>query len=430
MAPRSVWYLGLAVAVVALVGPGTTRAQPVAPGGNNPWLTLLPALRTAPAPGWLRQGTRITYYVAAASIQGGRHSYREVPDPNPASGVPCIGLYMDPVTKKCYEQSEVGQGSGHGYSQVTVLALDQRVAAVEVRLYVISGASGPAVLGTTSGYIELPGVGGDTWLNPQVLRGAAGLKAAGLRVAQVRYPINGRPYNALWIQSGGPGAGQTWVYDLDTGVLLHGASATQGAPIQGPVAQGESREGATQLSQSTLVGVRTPTIPWAAEPAPDWVGRTSILRYQGSVTHYINVGGAAPASLALSVTFQRQNAGYNWAQYVVTTDQPGSSVPSMPAHEVRMYGSGQFGGLWVPPRWLVQLRPGQALDTDPVTGVTVSVGQAGRSPQGVDVVTITEANQALRTDSAYDRATGMLVYFSQFNTESQNRLQLQLVQRQ
>lgn len=433
MIGRSARYLGLATTVVALAGSGIAGAQQGTPGDNNPWVTLLPALRTAPAPAWLRTGTRITYYVAAASIPGGAHSYREVPDPRDSSGQPCVRrppdppLYMDPKTKKCYEQGGVGRGSGHGYSQLTVLALNQTMAVVEVRGYVISGVSGPAVPGSNSGYVALPAAGGDYWMNPQVLRGVVGITVEGMRAVQMPYPLNGRSYNSLWIQSGSPGAGQTWVYDLDTGVLLHATTATQGAPIQGPVAQGESREGATQLGQSTLVGVRTPNVPWAAEPAPDWVGRTSVLRYDGSNTLY--VPGSNPVPIPLTYTFQRQAVGPNWAAYLVTQTTQ-SSVPSVPEQGVLFYGSAQFGGLWVPPRWLAQLRPGQILDTDPVTGVTVSVGQAGRTPQGTDVVTITEANQAVRTDGAYDRVTGILVFFSRFDYTQQTQIQMQLVQRQ
>lgn len=124
----------------------------------------------------------------------------------------------------------------------------------------------------------------------------------------------------------------------------------------------------------------------------------------------LNVPGAAPLPVPISATYQRQHGGPNWVRYRQTTVQatpPGISPISV--ENVRITGSGQFGGLWIPPQGLRQLRPGQTLDVDPITGMTTSVAQVGRTPQGLEAVTISESNQGQRVDSVYDRASGALV---------------------
>jgi hypothetical protein len=80
MGRRFLWVLILSAWLVPftphVVSVSALQSVPYDP---NSILDLMPALRTAPAPGWLRQGLHLTYYAAAASVLGGRHRY--VPDP-------------------------------------------------------------------------------------------------------------------------------------------------------------------------------------------------------------------------------------------------------------------------------------------------------------------------------------------------------------
>jgi len=101
-----VWANLLALTAL-LIGAGVAAvpAQPVTGFDTSPFLTLFPGLRTAPAPGWLRQGTRLTYYSIAGSIAGGKHHYIEDPG----------GRWVDPRTGKHYRQEQVG-GAGGGVS--------------------------------------------------------------------------------------------------------------------------------------------------------------------------------------------------------------------------------------------------------------------------------------------------------------------------
>jgi hypothetical protein len=428
-AQRAAWYLGLVIIAAVIAGLGTARAQQGALGANNPWATLLPALRTAPAPGWLRPGMRLTYYSASARIEGGRNVY--VPDESCDPDKPGY-TYRDGDDDNCfqdnrgkwYRQNPAGAAtSGLGFTEVNVVALDQTVAVLDTRS--LSVVQGPAVNLGVWGSLELPGASGDWWLNPQALRGALGLSAAYLRVSRVQYPLGNHRYNAIWVTLNSRGR-QAYVYDADTGVLLHTSTANQAAPIQGPVQVGESRGGATLLSQNTLMGTRTPAIPWALYPAPDWVRQVTVLHYEGSTTSFVTGG-----SLPYSTTFQRQAVGANWALYLQTTPQLDATGAPAPAEQgYRAVGSAQIGGLWIPPQGLAQLRQGQVLDDDPITKMRVSVGPVGRTPQGRDAVTIAEDGAGQSSEGVYDRASGTLLSYSYTNKILRTKVQLQLTQTQ
>ncbi len=417
MGRRGVWVLILGAMLLPVLGSPTIAVGQV-PIDPNPFLDLIPALRTAPAPGWVTQGTRITFYSAAVSLQGGQHHYTADPD-NP-------NCRFRDERGNCYRQDQLRSGgSGEGFTQVNVALLDRSVAALEVRSYGLVGPNGPVIIRAFGGVVGLPGAGGDSWLNPQVLRRAVGLSGPGIKVVQMPYVLNGRQYTTIRFQ----GEGTAWVYDAETGALLLSDSATQGAPIQGPLLPTDSRQGMTLLTEAILMGVRTPNIPWALDPAPEWVGRFSSLQYKGTAALF--VPGSPPLPVAVATSFQRQTLGNNWARYIQTQVQ--GAPPGMPpttSQVVRVFGSAQFGGLWVPPRALSQLRSGQTLDTDPVTKVTVLVGQIGRTAQGREFVTITEACEGHRLDERYDRATGMLLHVNQADNVLHTLIQLDLAQLQ
>lgn len=417
------WWVAVAVIATASsqASQELARAQPVAGPDANPFVTLFPALRTAPAPEWLRQGTRLTYYSAAASVAGGPHQYNEDPECLKRNPPPPGGCWKDPVTGQTYQQQDIASPAGHGYTQVNVALLDRSVAVLDVRSYGIVGTNGPVELLRQFGAVGLPGAGGDFWLHPSVLRGVAEVNSPTMKILRGPYNINGRQYSSIWIQTGG----QTWVYDLQSGLLLHSSASGQGAAIQGPVARGESRQGASILSQNTLVNVRTTNLPWGAAAAPDWVTRARILRYQGSAA--VHVPGSPAFPTPIYATFERLGGGPNWVRYRETTTQGGSGgIPPYTAQIDRVFGPAELGGLWIAPRALGQLRTGQVVDTDPVTRVTASVGQFGRTPQGRVTVAITEVGVAHRIEYIYDAASGLLRFSRSFdqvlNAETQMRL--------
>jgi hypothetical protein len=418
MGRRFLWPLVLSASLAAVTASvPAARAQQVAPYDPNPILDLMPALRTAPAPAWLRQGLHLTYYSAVASVLGGRHRY--VPDPdNP-------NCRFRDEQGTCYRREDIGggggsaAGSGAGYLQISIVALDRSVAAMEVRVYTLLTPNSTPFASSFGGVVGLPGAGSDLWLHPEVLRAAVGRSFPGINVLRMPYVLNGTRYDTIRIQS----EGAAWVYNAETGVLILSNKATKGAPIQGPVLPTDSREGMTLLTENVFVQARNPNIPWAVDPAPEWVGRYSFFHYAGRGA--LSVPGSPPLGAKVSTTLQRQYAGGNWVRYIQT-----QTLGPQTSQNIRVVGSGQFGGLWVPPGALGRLRQGQSLDVDPVTRVTVFVSQTGRTLQGRNFVTISEVNDAHRTDASYDRATGMLFAVNQTNSTMRTQSQILLTQLQ
>lgn len=80
--------------------------------------------------------------------------------------------------------------------QVSVVALDRSVAAMEIRKYSLARPNNPSFASFFGGAVALPGAGGDLWLNPEVLRGAVGRSFPGLRVLRMPYVLNGVRYHS------------------------------------------------------------------------------------------------------------------------------------------------------------------------------------------------------------------------------------------
>ncbi len=396
------------IVVMAPGVPATRKAAAQAPV-NSTFVNLMPELRNAPAPGWVKSGTRITFYSASATVTGGRHYYYQ--DEN--------GNWVDPQTGKRFSQGDVASASGHGYTQLTVVHLDQSVAVLDLRNYVFTDVSGPLVLGPSAGFAGLPGAAGDYWLHPQALARAVGTRAEGLTIVRMPYTMNGRQFRAIRIQIAGATSYQAWVYDEDLGLLLRGSTSTQGAPIQGPVGQGDSRAGGTLLTQTTAVEVRQINVPWMFAPMPAWVAQTRFMRFDGKHTSFV-----AGASLPMAGTLERQFLGPNWAAYLQRDPSQSGDGGTL-----RVFGPAQLAGLWIAPSLIGQLQQGQKLDTDRFTGVVTTVERIGQT-QGIDFVQIVEESSGYRGDYVYDRRDGGLVYTSIINKYLRTQVELRLVQRQ
>jgi hypothetical protein len=356
-----------------------------------PLIRIMPDLRTAPAPNWVRQGVRMTYWSAVASIPGTRYVYEE--DEN--------GEWEDKAGKHYSPREIQGLGVG-GYTQIDVVALDGASAVIEVTSFGLNVANNRVSINGAGGAVGYPGAGGDWWLSPQVLARVENARGPGFRILRMPYVVQNTTFNAIRFQVTASGF-NAWNYDLETGILLHMGTSSIGT-VSGPRPVGEGpATGTTMITLARIMSVRTPTLPWASSPAPDWVGRTRVLRYEGQVT--ISVPGASTLAPArISVTFERQSGGRNWGRYIQAISSPLGSQRT-----VRVAGPAQVGGLWVHPSVLRQLRSGQVLDTDSITSEVVSVGQIGRTPQGHEVVGIRRSASGFRTDAYYSLQDGVLV---------------------
>ena len=290
--------------------PVTSPADPEAAFADpNLFVALLPQLSSEPAPTWVNQGTRLTYVASAASVPGAYHQYVE--DEN--------GGWVDPATGDRYRQEDIPAAVGHGYNQVTVTELNDALAVLSIRTYGFIGldSANPVTTLTWGGSVGIPGAGADYWLHPDALTGVVETVSSGLKVVRMPYVIDGTAYRSIWVQLIGDDGNFTWVYDEDSGVLLHTSSSTTGPPITGPVAEGEGRDGSTFLTQSTLVGVRQIDLPWIDESAPPWVATIDHFEYAGEVT--VSVGGSPSVVLDASLSVDRLESATDWARYRVRT---------------------------------------------------------------------------------------------------------------
>ena len=413
------WFLVGSFLLAALGQSGIETFAAQGPVDPNPFLDLMPVLRTAPPPPTVRQGLRITFYSATASIPG--QSYILVPDPN--------GNWIVQGTGQTFsEQSMFGSG-GHGYSQVNVVLLDRALAVLDIRSYGLPDPSGGLPrLHSNGGAVGLPGAGGEYWLHPNALRQAVGLRAQGLTVLRMPYPLGGRRHNGVRFQSVSAAGGQAWVFDEDTGVLLYSGFSSVGGVVPGPVKQGHTPGRGTVLGLNRLVDVRVVNLPWSFSPAPEWVARLNVVRYTGVAA--VTVPGSGTAQIPVALTLERTTAGAHWARYNQTLVQGGvGGLPANTEQSVRVFGPAQIGGLWIHPNVLAQLNPGRVLDRDPITRMTTTVSQAGRP----DIIMITEGHDGQRLDLGYDRGSGMLVYVGLLEidpvTGTRTHTQVQLAQR-
>jgi hypothetical protein len=208
------------------------------------------------------------------------------------------------------------------------------------------------------------------------------------------------------------------IYDAKTGLCVHVASSSQGAPpkLVGP---GDFGRGDTTITRNDFVSSRNITIPWASEPTPDWVASIRALHYRGSITSH---GPLPTVPNVLTLDMEATARGRNWVQFSATSTQRTQGAPDIPPSKSELaFGRSELDGLWAGPAALAQLRQGQVLDEDPVTKMRTVVSRVDDSS-----VVIAAANAAGEIDNQYDKRTGILLASSFYNVLSMQQRTLKL----
>lgn len=380
--------IGLSVMVGLSLATAASAVDP------NPYLELLPALRQAPAPAWVGAGTRLTYYSAVASIPGDRDVFYNDED----------GNWEDGQGNK-YRREDTTGFSGHGFTQVDVAALTPTESVLAVRSYGMPNPNSGLVLLGMASVIGVPGAGGDYWLDPRVLAQVQPVRRPELTVVKLPYPIDGRTYDAIRFQSESNGSRQVQVYDLRTGILLYGSAVTAG-DLAGAVTQQGQPAGQKLLTMSVFKGQRQVPLPWLGQPAPPELATVMSCRYSGS--HTMMIPGSPPMSIPASTALTVTERGADWIRFGQFDSVGGPGMPPSTSQSVRVAGAGQIGGIWLPPTALPQLRKGQVIDTDPISGVTTTVADNGLANQGRTFALIRENCPTFQLDYYYDHETGVL----------------------
>ncbi len=404
---------GLTPVVVPGIVEATPRQATLQIPGN-------PSASDIGPPEWVRAGTRVTFYSAAASVAQSRFAWVE----------DASGPWTDTVTGKHYRRTdETGESlptaSGDGFDQIDVLAVEGTDVVLSTSLYGFDRANNQLVPSTSSG-AKVPGAVVDgAWIHPMRLAKLQEARLNGVLVLRGDYNLNGVTYQAISFANTAPGAYQSYTYDTKTGLLLSATSSTAGAtsPVTSP---GQAPpQGNTQLAVTRLVGYRQRTVPGLDGQNPDWLARTNKLYYSGTY-NFTNPVDPSSANLTypMNLTASFGKGGRNWASYTAQTHI------QMPGNQPTV-GSGVTGttGLyWVDQNALNAMRPGQLLDQDPLTGERVVV-ESIASQSGGQVVTISSQLPGVTTSARYDQISGVLVDYVAHVASSGMTVQLHLQER-
>ncbi|MEP6774429.1 MAG: hypothetical protein ABJA50_02445 [Chloroflexota bacterium] len=371
-----------------------------------------PALATLGAPDWVKVGSRVTYYIASASVANAGYAWVE--DPN--------GPWEDPATGKHYRRTDesgegMGDGAGDGYSQYDILAIEGANVVVSNSIisidhldqqYIPAGGMGAKVAGATIDNL---------WIHPTQLAQIAEAQYDDMLVLRGDYPLNGKTYKAIMFASKKPGVYWSLTYDTQTGLLISSNTNTQGASTVGGV------PGNSQLSLVQLVGVRQRNIPGLNGVNPTWVANTTKLNYTG-LYNFTNPMDPSSANYTFPTTSNvtLSKGGRNWASYSAQT-----TIQMMGSPSTSSGVTSTAGTYWMDVNALKAMKAGQVLDTEPITGEELAVQSIG-TQQGRKVVNLSDRMAGFEALLNYDQASGALVSYQIKIASSGATYQFQLQQ--
>jgi hypothetical protein len=367
--------------------------------------TVIPDLNQLPAPDWVKEGTRMSYYSAAAMSP--MHYGKFVPDEE--------GNWVDQTGNR-YSWNDIYGAAGHGITQVDVLSVGPKIAAMKVTPWQYSVFNGPLIPLDPSMSIGLP-AGGDWYINPQALANLREQHSDSLTILRMPYTLDGVTFNAIRIQQITDTSSYGRIYDLESGKLL----ASFGS------AMSKDKYSTTMFTEAKLMGVRQMNLPWLGQDLPSWVQQGVTMQYDGTMTAYaIRAGYKYPVPMSLEASINA--AGKKSYTYTRTTAISPNGFPGQQSQLSLAGGIGELGGLVVPPAALALNQPGQIIDKDEITGVTTTVKEVTLDANGS--VTIQAANQGYYAEATYDMDNGAMVSYasSKSGGESKEDISLKLTQ--
>lgn len=357
------------LAMVVLIS-GVAQAQNL---DENKLLVLMPELRTMPGPEWLQEGTRVTYFLASATVPADRF------------------YYWKDYKGSWHKEDQVGP-SGAGFLQYQCVMRSDTGAVGVLDNYLQQVGTGVLAPSTLGGTVDPAGAGA-CWANPAALVKADRFQSNDIAVIKMPQPIGDQVYKGIRFHYVGETAVTDSVYDLDSGLLLF---------FQHVALSADRRS--TVLTQMTFVARRQVPPLVANAAAPAWMADTHQLQYQGAVT--VHLQGSPQFPLPMMVSLQKTGGGARWAKYQATREVQGQ----LPASVDIYCGAGGLGGQpWMSPDLLAKMSAGQVLDEDPNIGTQTRVDEITRGPGGGDAVVITQEGKGFKRSAAYDRASGKVL---------------------
>jgi hypothetical protein len=316
----------------------------------NPWVALFPALQRLPAPEWIGEGLRVTYYSQSATMD------------------------LDP---------EEPAPAGAGYIQYDVVGQDRRGVAQFVTFLLDSG-NGVIQPSLAWGSVAIPAVG-DFWINPDVLADAEDAATEDLSITRMPYEIGETTFDAVRFEYETPRATYVWVFDRETGLQLF---------YRHEIGRGAGR----QLADMTLVKVRTLELPWNPGVAPTWVKRGLTLEYEGGNTTVVM--GSDPVTFPIGATIRVDRSQRRYTRYALGSSFAGRQEGAVDS----VSGAAQpFNALWLPEDALNFDPDDSLIDEDPVTGVRLTFERIGQNH-----IVMSQSTKGYVQNLVYDARNGQL----------------------
>ncbi|MCU0863928.1 MAG: PDZ domain-containing protein [Planctomycetes bacterium] len=369
--------------LASAAGPGP---QPTAPAANGEF------------PAWLRPGARATYFSGQATMPG--VSTQLIPDES--------GFGWRDGNGRTYREEDVPSTGGGGLTQYDFVhvAADCIAAMQTIHVYTDAALRNTTLTSTQAQVGDRNGLT-DLWVPPAKLRAMLQQETPGYRVRRVKYPLEGRTYDALVQQVKSDSSWQRYTYDLDTGLLLVFSASSTGAPVltrEGN--QLQQGAGGTTITSVVLRNLRQVTLPWTGQGAATWLQPGKSLEYRGTYSNSLAAGTMAPWGLVIAATVE-QRLGDCALTKLVTRIDYGTGQPQ-DSTSMAAYGPGSFGHLAIDPKRLAELQLGQVFDRDPLTGRQLACAASdGRT------VTLVEQGPMDLQKYTYDRQSGVLIVFAQ-----------------
>ncbi len=368
------------------------------------YVAHLPEAQTAGAPTWIKPGTRFTIWVGSASFRGSAGQTMLVEDPNGSE----TGKDGKKYRKVRLDGGSVdqagwgpGTGAGAGYMQIDITSVSPTEVIYDMRSFNGDGqVSQPNLASVTSNVVH-PG-SCEFWINPKLLQQLQVGEMGGFQVLRGAWEVQGKNYNAILFKDSLGHA----VYDLDTGMYLGASLKMRSASTHktwDKTAQdvGRGTSNNTTMTETYPVGLRQLDLPWAADGIEAQIQSFKGGAFQGALTSEPNHG--APG-LPISVDIQVTARGNSWVEALVTSTMNGGR------NAAKRYSTAtQIGGLCMNPKSLANLRKGQVIDQDPITGYRTFVEHVGPNQQGARVIGIVEQGPGGLVRWVYSAQSGELI---------------------
>ncbi len=369
-----------------------TSAPAAAQGGIG---GLFPGAELEP-PEWVVPGTRVTFYAAGASIANASKQWQQ--DPN--------GGWEDLATGERWGQIDTPTAAGEGVFQADVVGVDGTSVGLQWVLYGYDRFGERFFGGATGGATDPGAAAEEIWVHPELLARLPETDVGQLKILRGEYDVEGETHRAIAIANLDPAAYSSWIYDIDTGLLLSGTTRTQGraAPVY---AEGEDPLPAnTQITLIRFLGLRQRDTAGLETAPPAWARPGTSLDYSGTwifVNPYDPLGPPVQYPAWLGVAFD--SGGPTWLEYGTEMLVDYAGIPNLTAVTGVAAGAGPY---WIDPTTLSYAEEGQVIDEDPITGEIISIEWVGPGPAG-DAVTIASRLRGISSRATYDVGTGVLL---------------------